>query len=451
MLLRFMRPRPREPWRQSSVTRRRLRPDPFSLLKAALPLILTFVACLAPVTHAAATAAWSPPRFPAQPTEVVIIGTRHSAQLEYEDHAPARIRALLNRIDPAAVGIETTPAWFAEELYFEIAYESYGVAVPWAREKGKEARAIDWQAGTLEFVSALSWPNTGELRDVAEERLPLDQWDMRELLFADAPEWRDAVHREYAFAAPDRNPWNEATRRYMLYRNLMIAREIANLAADYDGQRIAVLIGAAHKPDLDLFLGTVPNIVIRHASEWWGEGLTQEEVAAEERRLDHLAILWYNLASGRVLPAVADLARMDALLSNLEAEGVFDPEVQFLRAQWHAATGDVEEAFKLFRFLAWEAQWEDRPFTYPDRGLNRRMIEWNAREAESLGFPAQWEPGLGNVISPVGNLTIRQRVLLELAQQALDDEARRRARTELESEDFNARQREELYRLLEAQ
>src|SRR5690606_7708264 len=84
MLLRFMRPRPREPWRQSSVTRRRLRPDPFSLLKAALPLILTFVACLAPVTHAAATAAWSPPRFPAQPTEVVIIGTRHSAQLEYE-------------------------------------------------------------------------------------------------------------------------------------------------------------------------------------------------------------------------------------------------------------------------------------------------------------------------------------------------------------------------------
>ena len=148
MLLRFMRQRPRDRG-GNPCHRRRLRPDPFSLLKAALPLILTFVACLAPVTHAAATAAWSPPRFPAQPTEVVIIGTRHSAQLEYEDHAPARIRALLNRIDPAAVGIETTPAWFAEELYFEIAYESYGVAVPWAREKGKEARAIDWQAGTL--------------------------------------------------------------------------------------------------------------------------------------------------------------------------------------------------------------------------------------------------------------------------------------------------------------
>src|SRR5690606_33930727 len=214
------------------------------------------------------------------------------------------------------IGVETTPAWFAEDLYFEIAYESYGVAVPWAREKGKEVRAIDWQAGTLEFVSALSWPDTGDLPDSADERVPLDQWEMRELLFADAPEWHDAVHRAYAFAAPDPNPWNEATRRYMLYRNLMIAREIANLAADYEGQRIAVLIGAAHKPDLDLFLGTVPNIVIRHASAWWGEGLTHEEVAAEERRPDHLAILWYNLASGRVLPAEADLVRMDALLSN---------------------------------------------------------------------------------------------------------------------------------------
>lgn len=57
------------------------------------------------------------PRFPAQPTEVVIIGTMHAAQLEYGPHSPARIRALLNRIDPAAVGVETPPQWFAEDVY----------------------------------------------------------------------------------------------------------------------------------------------------------------------------------------------------------------------------------------------------------------------------------------------------------------------------------------------
>ena len=54
----------------------------------------------------------------------------------------------------------------------------------------------------------------------------------------------------------------------MLYRNLVIAREIVNLASDYEGGRIVVIIDAAHKPDLDLFLVGTLNIVIRHASEW---------------------------------------------------------------------------------------------------------------------------------------------------------------------------------------
>jgi len=76
------------------------------------------------------------PRNPTKPTEVVIIGTRHSAQLEYEDHAPARLRALLNRIAPAAVGVETTPWWYEKDVFFEIAYESYGGSSSLGRGKG---------------------------------------------------------------------------------------------------------------------------------------------------------------------------------------------------------------------------------------------------------------------------------------------------------------------------
>jgi|GEM_PF-1657417 len=422
-----------------------------------------FLALIVPAAGGASSLMPAFPRNPETRTEVVIIGTRHSAQLEYEDHAPARMRALLNRIDPAAVGVETTPAWFAEEVYYEISYESYGVAVPWAREKGKEVRAIDWQASTLEFIYALSWPNAvpegvqqtdGEGGPNASasssasggerEELPLDLWDMRELLFADTPEWRDAVHREYAFADPDPNPWMEALRRYMLYRNVIIAREIVNLAADYDGQRVVVLIGAAHKPDLDLLLENMPNIVVRHASEWWGDGLSTEEVAAEERRADHLAILWYNLAGSRVEPADVDLARMDALLARLEAEGPFDPEVRFLRAQRHAVAGETGAAVDIYRDLAWETEWIDRSFTYPDRSLAERIADWNAREAEALGFPSQRELSLGNVISPVGHLTIRQRILYELARQEVDREARLRAVRELERAGLNPRQLMEL-------
>lgn len=415
-------------------------------LAFALVLVSQFVSLRA---DGASAQALSFPRNPAQPTEVVIIGTRHSAQLEYEDHAPARMRALLNRIDPAAVGVETPPAKFAEGVYYEIAYESYGVAVPWALEKGKEVRGIDWQAGGMEMIHALAWPDTGLVKESGT--LPLELWDMRAMLFADTPEWRDAVHREYAYGTPEPSPWNEALRRYMLYRNVMIAREIVNLAADYDGQRIAVLIGAAHKPDLDLFLESVPNVVVRHASEWWGEGLTEEEVAAEERRPDLLAILWYNLAGGRVEPGDVDLARMDALLARLEAEmqasGQEDVEIRFLRAKRHAVAGASSKALEIYRQLVWE-EWEDRPFTYPDRSLAQRIAEVNAREAEAIGLPGPNELSLGNVISPVGNLTIRQRLSYELAAQDADEEAQRRASTELESAGLSPKQLEQLRALL---
>lgn len=205
---------------------------------------------------------------------------------------------------------------------------------------------------------------------------------MREMLFADTPEWRDELNLAWGFAKPLANPLGEAMRRCMLYRNLRIAREIVNLAADYDGQRIAVLIGAAHKPDLDLFLGTVPNIVVRNASEWWGDGLTAEEEEAEERRADHLAILWYNLAGGRVPPEEVDLARMDA---------------------------------------------------------------------PTELYPFEAELGLDNVISPVGNLTVRQRILYELAVQEVDGAARQRARAELENADLNPTQAAQLRALLDGE
>src|SRR5690606_40649869 len=58
-------------------------------------------------SQAAAQAAFSFPRNPATPTEVVIIGTRHSAQLEYEDHAPDHMRGGLltsSSADPPQAG-----------------------------------------------------------------------------------------------------------------------------------------------------------------------------------------------------------------------------------------------------------------------------------------------------------------------------------------------------------
>lgn len=393
------------------------------------------------------------PRNPTIPTEVVIIGTQHSAQLEYEDHAPAHFRALLNRIDPAAVGVETPPWWYERDVFYEIAYESYGVGVPWAVEKGREIRAVDWQPVGMAFVNTIAWPMSvastsqagARSEEVGEEpEMP----DTTDLLFADTPAWRDGINRSYAYADINPTPYGEAVRRYMLYRNLMIAREIVNMAADFEGERVVVLIGAAHKPDLDLFLATVPNIVIRHASEW--KGVTEAEIAAEERRPDHLAILWYNLAGSRVKPEDVDVARMDTLLEGLEGEATgaeVDSEVAFLRARWHVVQGDTATALAMYEALVWEHSWTDRSFTYPDRDLAERVHTWWNTEELLMGEPEEF--GLANVLSPVANLTIRQRILYELARQHIDPAVRGRARAELTAENFNLTQHAQLQALLE--
>ena len=80
------------------------------------------------------------------------------------------------------------------------------------------------------------------------------------------------------------------------------------------------------------------------------------------------------------------------------------------------------------------------------------------REAEALGYgtgtelyPFEAELGLDNVISPVGNLTVRQRILYELAVQEVDGAARQRARAELENAGLNPTQAAQLRALLDGE
>lgn len=409
------------------------------------PLAAALAAVVVLLPTAAQAAAVSPelmPRFPDKPTEVVIVGTRHSGQLEFPGSSPARFRALLNEIDPAAVGIETSPSWFKDGVYYEITYEAHGVALPWTKEKGKELRPIDWQPEGLDMMGALSWPSAGEPSEEDEQLAELDTTD---LFFADTPAWTKGYMQ--GFEEWSSSPASEAMRRYMLYRDLQIARQIVNMAADYSGQRVAVLIGAAHKPDLDRFLANVPNITIRHATEW-KDGLTPEKVAAEERRPDHLAILWYNLASGRVPAKAVDIWRMNALLNPLEKESPADPELFFLRARWYQVWGYPSGALPIYQHLAWSANLGDRSFTFPDRELAKRVhAYWNEHDP----FGNEKELPLGTVLSPVANLSIRQRVLYELAQQQTDASLREKARTELLQEPLNPTQLKQLQELLEPQ
>ncbi len=121
-------------------------------------------------------------------------------------------------------------------------------------------------------------------------------------------------------------------------------------------------------------------------------------------------------------PFVASCQRLARLVA---------PEVRFLRARWYELSGRPSEALAIDTALAWEEEWTDRPFTYPDRSIAERLHAFEAREWYELAGIAPREMGAGSVVSPVSYLTIRQRVLFEIAAQSVDPAAAARAREEL--------------------
>ena len=316
------------------------------------------------------------PRF-----EVVVLGTYHAPGMFLNpDYTPAHIRATLEVVKPDVVAVESHPDWFAKGRYHVVTYEAEGVAVPWARDNGLPVTGVDWK-------DIEAWDRDMERRTLLEAK-PLQKALARSKplpghLFG----W--TRKKPSAKASKSRRPgkicWqhinSEAYGRsryrgkspddedFAQERDRGIVANIVEVMRKHPGKRLAVVIGAHHKPYLEILLRKRGGVKVL----FLGKDIPFPD-AGQVRRAwttrDLVVTLGHLLDAGSVYFNAdrIDLPRARRILAMLESrsgspEGEQADAVRYFRARILAHEGKPEAAARdLDALLEKGAEGEIYPF-----------------------------------------------------------------------------------------
>ena len=324
--------------------------------------------------------------------EVLVIGAAHSDLLRSPHFSPAHIRAALNVAEPTLVGVEANPIWFANGVCFPGTYECQGIAIPWATERHIPVYGIDWQ------------DYDRMVRDVEEGRLASGVSEAAEAVTLAA--LREEARSELAArgsADISFDEWNKrppsvgaAHAALMLRRDQHIAHQCCVLLRMYDSARLAVVIGAMHKAELDAMFAREPDIVVRRLEEL-GE-VSESIIRAAWTQRDAFAVLTECL-DGAVpywFPETV-VHRWLREVARVTEDAEDDPERVYLEARRLTAAGDMQTAAELLRdvplghdsptrhLLPWQLQAPLGPGKRAALALGRiRQESGSQREARGL-------------------------------------------------------------------
>ncbi|MBL8656686.1 MAG: hypothetical protein JNJ92_04910 [Altererythrobacter sp.] len=335
---------------------------------------------------------------PPEQTRVIVLGVDHSAQLVSRAYRAAVMEAFFDRVKPDAICVERDPENFATGDFYEFTYEVSDIAVPYVRDRRLGLCPFDWMPSKNDqvlgfgldmdapppvrpaagFQGFLTFPDKAALRRGlfwAEDRSALTDWDA----FADR-------------AAKGATP--EMSRRLFLYRTMLQARRIGQAARAWRGKTLLVVVGAYHERDIETFLAADPGIVLVTAQ---GVGEPDADTAARFDRPRYLlASLSFNLLGRQAATGNIDLGWMAEMLDRLEADGP-TPETSLLRLRLRRLSGDADAAATL---AAYRTLWSATP---ADAGFTWTGVKDHSR--------------LDSFFDPFGNLTVRQRIRLEMARE----------------------------------
>jgi|GEM_PF-2233257 len=325
----------------------------------------------------------------AQPAfEVLVLGTYHApAMFNNPDYTPAHIRATLLAASPDVVAVESHPTWFANGRFHVVTYEAQGVAVPFARERGLPVYGVDWK-------DIWNWDRREEFRAL-RIAFPLEQAIAAgEAL---APRWfgrlnaGELQHRRAAAGAASKVSWEYINDvhgdefgklRYSgkspddddfaQARDRGIAANCVEVMSRHRGQRLVVVVGAHHKPFLDILFSRMNNVRVLELGQDVKVPCAKELDRAWSSS-DLVVALGHNLDTGSAYfhAELVDIPRVNELLSLLDIRGDRPDAVHYFRARLHMAQGNVEEAEKeLDQLIASGAEGDVYPFP---------MREWRMR------------------------------------------------------------------------
>lgn len=332
------------------------------------------------------------------PTEVIILGVEHAAQLVNRRQQPAAMRALFAELAPDAICIERAPEQFARADHYEFTYEIQSVIVPWAKQTGTDLCPFDWLPAAEDTRLVFGVDNLEHVPLLRRDNgfqgflsFPFERTMSQGLFFADSEEER-AKHRLFYTDYPDQ-PVQDGARRLFLYRTMMQAQRISAAARAHPGGRILVVVGAMHKDDIERTLADHGHIVVRQPSKIANE--PGSDAIARATRIDDLfAIAYFNLLGTQAAAGNVDWPWLNEVTDFLKRRRP-GPEADLLLTRFRAITGMIDEQAALSSYLAIGRDERCNGFTWTGiKDLSR----------------------LDSVYDPFAALCVRNRALLEAAK-----------------------------------
>ena len=329
----------------------------------------------------------------------VVLGVTHSAQLVNSGEQPAALRAFMNRVKPDAILIERSPEEFARDDYYEFTYEQQYVTIPFARQKKIPLFPFDWLPKEEDLLLAF---RTKDLEVPAFTRNPSGFWGFsvfsdssvlnRSLYYAED----SALKKENAAwyrAYPEKEVHADFARRLFLYRTFLQAKRIEMAAKHYShNDTLLVVIGDLHKEDLERNLAGAGYNIISPAR--FGP-VTKEEIKRNFEPNDAFAIASFNLLGVQARTKVTDNELLGEAIQHIK--GVNSPEAQFFELKYLLHTKKIAPAEVIKRYGT--------------------LLQNLRKDARFTWTGVKHASRLDNYFDPFGNMTLWQRIHLELARE----------------------------------
>jgi hypothetical protein len=338
---------------------------------------------------------------PAQPqtvehTRVVILGVDHSRQLMSRQNEAGMMTTFIDKLRPAAICIERPPELAERRDFYEFTYEVQGIVLPYVAAHPIELCPVDWippvEDQKLVFGSDLDEPP--EIRPKSGSQSFLTFPDRRvlssDIFAADDPSTTKPV---VDFAGTPRRADQDFPRRLFLYRTFMQSRHILDAAKAHLGQTLLVVIGFFHKTDLENILSGEPAIEVVKPSAIGRP--SQDEADRAMTRPQQVAVLSFNLLGAQSRTGIVDWEWMGSLVSALQASSP-RAENELFRIRLDELTGRASRDATIARL--------------------RKLIQ-DTPQAETFSWTGVKDVArIDSYFDPFGNLTVRQRAILELAR-----------------------------------
>lgn len=330
-------------------------------------------------------------------TTVVVLGVEHSAQLVAPASRAGMMTAWIERVAPDAICIERPPEQASRHDFYDFTYEVQDVVVPYADARRIALCPMDWMPSVddqmLAFGLNLDQPPEMRPRQGLGAFLTFPDAKTRELdlFFAEDPAVSAPVvaWSQQQAARADR----DFPRRLYLYRTFLQARRVAAAASHYRGRTLLVVVGYFHEPDLEAILAADPTIELRQASSFGRPADADAEQATTQRH--RAAVLNFNLLGRQADTKNIDWPWMERTLTALDKNGTI-AESPLFRARLEELTGQLAPRAAVTRY--------------------RSLLVTTPADAAFAWTGVKDASRLDSFFDPFGNLSVRQRITLELVR-----------------------------------